>query len=158
MSPATVLSAKIRTGEFDTGGWASWQGGSRMARIYAALVGIVLLLLGLLGLLLGNELLLGVVNIDVLEDLVHLASGALLLYARVQHSAGVTRGIVGAASLVYLLVGLLGFVIPYLFGLLPHGYSIVDNAVHLVLGMLGLLIYANSRLPGPERGAADPRA
>ena len=51
-----------------------------MARIYATLVGIVLLLLGLLGLLLGDELLLGVVNIDVLEDLVHLASGALLLY------------------------------------------------------------------------------
>ena len=129
-----------------------------MARIYATLVGIVLLLLGLLGLLLGDELLLGVVNIDVLEDLVHLASGAQLLYAGVKHSAGVTRSIVGAVSLVYLLVGLLGFAVPYLFGLLPHGYSIVDNAVHLVLGILGLLIYANSRLPGPERGAADPRA
>ena len=129
-----------------------------MARIYATLVGIVLLLLGLLGLVLGDELLLGVVNIGVLEDLAHLASGALLLYAGVQHSAGVTRSIVGAVRLVYFLVGLLGFVVPYLFGLLPHGYSIVDNAVHLVLGIFGLLIYANSRLPGPERGAAELRA
>ena len=52
-----------------------------MARIYATLVGMVLFLLGLVGLLLGDELLLGVVNIDVLEDLVHVASGVLLLYA-----------------------------------------------------------------------------
>lgn len=101
-------------------------------------------------------MLLGVVNVDVLEDLVHVVSGALLLYAGVQQSAGVARSIVGAVSLVYLLVGLLGFVVPYLFRLLPHGYSIVDNAIHLVLGILGLLAYANSRLPEPERGAADP--
>ncbi len=59
---------------------------------------------------------------------------------------------------VYSLVGALDFVIPMLFGLLPHGYSIVDNAIHLVLGVLGLLVYANSRLPAPERGAADPHA
>jgi hypothetical protein len=129
-----------------------------MARTYATLVGIVLLLLGLLGLLLGDELLLGVVNIDVLEDLVHLASGALLLYAGVQRSVGVARGIVLAVSLVYLLVGILGFVVPYLFGLLPHGYSTVDNAIHLILGVLGLLIYGNSRLPEPERRVANPRA
>lgn len=129
-----------------------------MARAYATLVGIVLLLLGLMGLLLGDELLLGLVNIDILEDLVHLASGTLLLYVGVQRNAGVARSIVGAVSLVYLLVGVLGFVVPYLFGLLPHGYSIVDNAIHLVLGVLGLLVYVNSRLPGPERGAADPRA
>jgi hypothetical protein len=126
-------------------------------RIHATLVGIVLLLLSLLGLLLGDELLLGV-NIEVLEDLVHVVSGGLLLYAGVQRGVGVARGIVGAVSLVYLLVGVLGFVVPYLFGLLPHGYSIVDNAIHLVLGVLGLLVYANSRLPGPERGANDPRA
>jgi hypothetical protein len=129
-----------------------------MGRIYATLVGMVLFLLGLVGLLLGDELLLGVVNIDVLEDLVHLASVALLLYAGVQRDVGVARGIIGALSLVYLLIGVLGFVVPYLFRLLPHRYSIVDNAIHLVLGLLGLLVYANSRLPGPERGAADPRA
>lgn len=129
-----------------------------MARTYATLVGIVLLLLGLMGLLLGDELLLGLVNIDVLEDLVHVASGGLLLYAGVQRSPNVARGVVGAVSLVYLLVGVLGFVVPYLFGLLPHGYSIVDNVTHLVLGVIGLLTYTNSRLPGPERGAANPRA
>jgi hypothetical protein len=118
-------------------------------RIHATLVGIVLLLLSLLGLLLGDELLLGV-NVEVLEDLVHVVSGGLLLYAGVQHSASIARGIVGAVSLVYLLVGMLGFVVPYLFGLLPHGYSMVDNVIRLVLGILGLLAYANIRLSEPD--------
>ena len=129
-----------------------------MARVYATIVGTVLFLLGLLGLLLGDESLLGLVNIDSLEDVVHVASGGLLLYAGGQRNAGFTRAAVGLVSLVYLLVGVLGFVVPYLFGLLPHGYSIIDNAIHLILGILGLLVYANSRLPAPERGAADPRA
>lgn len=81
-----------------------------------------------------------------------------MLFAGLQRDAGVARGVVGAVSVVYLLVGVLGFVLPYLFGLLPHGYTLVDNLLHLVLGILGLLVYANSRLPEAERGAADPRA
>ena len=115
-------------------------------------------MLGVAGLLMGDELLLGLVNIDVVEDLVHVVSGGLLLFAGLQRNASVTRGMVGVVSVVYLLVGVLGFVLPYLFGLLPHGYSVVDNLIHLVLGILGLLVYANSRLPEAERSAADPRA
>jgi hypothetical protein len=45
---------------------------------------------------------------------------------------------------------MLGFVVPYLFGLLPHGYSMVDNVIRLVLGILGLLAYANIRLSEPD--------
>ena len=117
-----------------------------MARTYATVLGAVLLLLGL-------------VNVDLLENVIHLASGVLLLYAGTQRNVGVARGVVVlVVSLVYLLVGALGFVVPYLFALLPHGYSLVNNLVHLILGILGLLVYANSRLPEPERGAADPRA
>ena len=129
-----------------------------MARTYATVLGAVLLLLGLVGLLLVDGLLLGLVNVDLLEDVIHLASGALLLYAGTQRNVGLARGVVLAVSLIYLLVGALGFVVPYLFALLPHGYSLVDDLVHLILGILGLLVYANSRLPEPERGAAHPRA
>lgn len=60
--------------------------------------------------------------------------------------------------MVYLLVAVLGFVTPYLFGLLSHGYGVADNLVHAALGILGLLVYANSRLPEAERGAANPRS
>lgn len=128
------------------------------AKTYVGVVGAVLVLLGIGGVLLGDYLLLGMLNIDLLKDLVHIASGALLLFAALQRNGGVLRGIVGAVGVVYLLVGLLGFVVPYLFGLLPSGYTVFDNLVHVVLGILALLAYANSRLPESERGAADPRA
>jgi hypothetical protein len=44
------------------------------ARVFAQIVGVVLLLLGVLGLLLGDQLLLGLVNIDIVEDIIHLLS------------------------------------------------------------------------------------
>ena len=123
------------------------------AKTYAVVLGVVLILLGVAGLLPGDELLLGPVNIDVVEDMVHVVSGGLLLFAGLQRNASVTRGVVGVVSVVYLLVGALGFVLPYLLGLLRHGYSVVDNLIHLSLGILSLLIYANSRLPEAEDGA-----
>jgi hypothetical protein len=46
---------------------------------------------------------------------------------------------------IYLLVGVLGFIIPMLFGLLPHGYSVVDNLIHLTLGVLSLAVAFASR-------------
>ncbi len=112
-----------------------------MARVYAQIVGVVLLLLGVLGLLLGEQALLGIVNIDIVEDIVHLLTGGILAYVGFgQRDEGVARSVVGALGAVYLLVGVLGFIIPMLFGLLPHGYSVVDNLIHLVLGVLSLAV------------------
>ena len=89
-------------------------------RIYAQVVGVVLLLLGVLGLLLGERALLGIVNIDIVEDIVHLITGGILAYVGFgQRDDGVARSVVGALGAVYLLVGVLGFVLPTLFGLLP---------------------------------------
>jgi hypothetical protein len=48
--------------------------------------------------------------------------------------------VVGALGVVYLLVGVLGFVLPTLFGLLRHGYSVADNLIHLALGVLSLVV------------------
>ena len=128
------------------------------AKTYAGAVGAALVLLGIGGLLLGDYLLLGLLNVDLLEDLVHIASGALLLFAASQRSGSLLRGIVGAVGVVYLLVGVLGFVVPYLFGLLPSGYTVFDNLLHVVLGILALLSAGTSRLTESERRAANPRA
>jgi hypothetical protein len=57
-----------------------------------------------------------------------------------QRDEGIARTVIGALGAVYLLVGLLGFVLPNLLGLLPHGYSVVDNLIHLVLGILSLVV------------------
>lgn len=109
-------------------------------RTYAQVVGVVLLLLGVLGLLLGDGLLLGLVNIDIVEDIIHLITGGLFAYVVFgQRDEGVARTVVLVVSVIYALVGLLGFVVPDMLGLLQHGYTVGDNLVHLALGILGLV-------------------
>lgn len=110
-----------------------------MTRPYAKYMGVAIVLIGVLGLLLGEQSLLGLVNIDAGEDLVHLLTGGLMVYVGYAHrDLGVVKGVVGAVGVAYLLVGALGFVAPTLFGLLPHGYSIFDNVLHLALGVIGI--------------------
>jgi hypothetical protein len=38
------------------------------------------------------------------------------------------------------LVGVLGFAAPTMFGLIPHGYTVFDNLLHLLLGGLSLAV------------------
>lgn len=112
-----------------------------MVRVYAQVVGVVLILLGVLGLLLGDRLLLGILNIDVAEDLVHLITGGLLAYVGfAQRDAGVVRSVVGVLGVIYLFVGVIGFVVPTLFGLLPSGYTVIDNLIHLAVGVLSIAV------------------
>ena len=116
-----------------------------IVRRYAQVVGIVLVLLGVVGLLLGERSLLGVLNIDILEDIVHVLTGGLLAYIGfARPDLNLARTLVGALGAVYLLVGVIGFIIPMLFGLLPHGYSVVDNLIHLALGVLSLAVVFGS--------------
>ena len=35
---------------------------------------------------------------------------------------------------------ILGFVVPTVFGLIPDGYTVFDNILHLALGVLGLAV------------------
>ncbi len=71
--------------------------------------------------------LLGLFPINVLHNIVHLAIGAFLLWGATQHDRAVLAArVVGA---VYLLVGLLGFVAPDTFGLMPIGGN--DIWLHL---------------------------
>ena len=110
-----------------------------MARTYAKVVGVVVLLLGIVGLFLSDPLF-DQINVDVVEDIVHLASGALLAYVGYKVlDEGTVRSVVGVVGIVYLLVGIIGFTGDKdLFGLLDHAYTTVDNIVHLALGVLGI--------------------
>ncbi len=48
---------------------------------------------------------------------------------------------VGGLGVVCLLVGVLGFAVPDLFGLLPQEYHpVLDNLIHLSLGVLGVTV------------------
>jgi hypothetical protein len=53
-----------------------------------------------------------------------------------------TLGVLGT---IYLIIGLSSFVAPGLFGFLDHGYSVVDNLIHVSLGIIGLVAYKVSR-------------
>ena len=112
-----------------------------MVKRFAQILGVVLILIGVVGLVLGNRVWLGILNVDIVEDIVHLGTGALLAYVgfgRTELSAA--RSVVLALGVIYLAVGILGFVVPMMFGLIPHGYTIFDNLLHLALGGLSLAV------------------
>jgi hypothetical protein len=111
------------------------------ARYYAQILGVVLLVIGVVGLVVGNEVVLGILNTDILEDIVHLITGGLLAYVgfgRVDQA--LIRTVVGVLGIIYLVVGVLGFVVPMIFGLIPHGYTLFDNLLHLALGIVSIVL------------------
>ena len=108
---------------------------------YAQVIGVVLILVGIVGLVLGNELFLGILNIDIVEDVVHLITGGIYSYVGFGRTDLATaRNVVLALGVIYLLVGILGFLVPMMFGLIPNGYTIFDDLLHLALGIVSLLI------------------
>ncbi len=113
-----------------------------MVRLYAKVVGVSVILIGVVGLLLGDKSLLGVLNIDLAEDGIHLLTGGLLAYAGfAARDLKVVRAIVGGIGVAYLVVGVVAFVKPMFFGLIPSGYEVVlDNLIHLTLGVLGIFV------------------
>ena len=111
------------------------------ARIYAQIIGVVLLLVGLVGLVLGDQVWLGILNVDIFEDVVHLITGGLLAYVGFGSvGQALTRTVVGVLGVIYLVVGVLGFVVPMIFGLIPHGYTVFDNLLHLALGVVSIAL------------------
>jgi len=120
------------------------------ARLYAKVVGVTIVLIGVGGVLLGEKSLFGVLNIDIAEDAIHLITGGLMAAVGFRGSDRAVRSVVGGLGVVYLLVGVLGFVVPDLFGLLPHEYkTVLDNLIHLSLGVLGITVgfFVGSRRP-----------
>ena len=115
------------------------KGAHMYARTYAKVIGVVVLLVGVVGLIMGDpeDGLLGF-NVDVTEDIVHLATGGLLAYAGFSGTDDQVRSIVTIIGVVYLLVGILGFFLADLFGLLPNELAVQDNILHLVLGVIAL--------------------
>jgi hypothetical protein len=107
-------------------------------RFLTKLVGIILILTGVVGLALGDQLLFGLLNIDLVEDIIHLLTGALLTYAAFRSPESQLRMIVGVLGVLSLGAGILGFINPTLFGLVPSTYTIADNLLHLTLGVLGI--------------------
>ncbi|MDQ3123892.1 MAG: hypothetical protein M3Q14_04380 [bacterium] len=118
-----------------------------IAKKYAQILGVTLLSIAALGFVLGEEPLLGLLNIDIQEDLIHLFSGGLMALVGFKKSEKVASTFVGLLGAVYLFVGIAGVISPGLLGFLHHDYSLLDNLIHLSLGAAGLVVYliSNSR-------------
>jgi hypothetical protein len=112
-----------------------------LTRIVVLVFGVVYLLVGVIGFL-GEPLVtdashanmesatgdvLGIFPINAIHNVVHLLIGAVLLWGATEHDRAVmaARGV----AIVYALVGLLGFVAPDTFGLMPIGGP--DIILHL---------------------------
>ena len=112
-----------------------------MVKRLAQILGVALILVGVVGLVLGDRVWLGILNIDIVEDIVHLVTGGLLAYVGFGRTElSTARSVVLALGVIYLAVGILGFVVPTMFGLIPDGYTVFDNLLHLALGVLGLAV------------------
>lgn len=123
-----------------------------MVREYGKVVGVTVVVIGILGLLLGERSLFGALNIDVAEDLIHLATGGLLAYVGFsKRNSEAARSVVGGIGIVYLLVGAISFAEPNPLGLFPSEYSVLDNAIHLTLGVLAIAV----AWVFPPRGKAE---
>ena len=112
-----------------------------MVRTYAQYMGLAIFGIGVVGLLAGEQPLLQLVNIDAVEDLVHLLTGGAMAYVGyASRDVELVNRVVGGVGVAYLVVGLLGFITPTLFLLLPHGYSLFDNLLHLAIGGIGIYL------------------
>lgn len=106
-----------------------------LARTVAAVFGAVYLLVGILGFVLvsgGEGDLLGLFPVNALHNIVHVLLGAILLYGSMSFAAAVqtTRGV----GIVLLILGILGFIAPDGFGLVPLGGN--DIWLHLATGAI----------------------
>ena len=101
------------------------------ARTVAVVFGAIYLLIGIVGFVLDNPLF-GFFEVNWLHNIVHILVGASLLYGSMSYATAIqaTRG-VGA---VLVILGVLGFIAPDGFGLVPLGGN--DIWLHLATGAI----------------------
>lgn len=104
-----------------------------MAKVFAQVVGIVLLLIGIIGLFTGT--LLGA-RTTVVHNLIHLVSGAIGAYTGFTGSG--YRSFAQIFGIVYTLVAVIGFAAPGTLGSLGVPVNTLYNLVHLIIGVWGI--------------------
>ncbi len=110
----------------------------KMINRYAQIVGVGLLLLG-------GACMLGIGTTNPAVDLDHLFVGGILAYAGFgDRDEQFARTMVGGLGMVYLLLGMLTFVVPALFGVFPDTQNgiILNHLVHLVVGVSNIAAVA----------------
>jgi len=114
-----------------------------MAKTICKLLGVVFLLAGLIGFV--NHDLLGF-HLTMAHNLVHIVSGILALYFGFAGSLSGARGFALAFGAVYLLLGVVGFIMgdaanDRMLTLIPNQlmFGTRDHALHILLGIIFLI-------------------
>ena len=113
-----------------------------MAKTCGMLFGIVFLAVGILGFVPAvtkDEMLLGIFHVNLVHNVVHLASGAIFLFASMA-GAGAASLWFKIFGLIYAVVAVLGFMNPNgpLLGMISNNPA--DTWLHVVLAAAMLLI------------------
>lgn len=132
---------------------------STPARLYAGLIGAVLLVAGIIGFFYSSsfgspgerEAVLGILDVNGWHNLVHLASGVLGLLAYASGPAA-SRTYALVFGAVYIVVAIWGFIVGdngEILSIIPVNTE--DNILHVILGVLGIGAYAASDPEAQER-------
>jgi hypothetical protein len=117
------------------------------AQLFALVFGVVYALVGLLGFV--NDPTLGIFEVNALHNVVHIAVGAVWIFASNNAATAKTVNLVIGA--VYLVLAFLGFVAgDFMEDLLDIGsedQALADNLLHLATGILG--VYFGTAGAGP---------
>ena len=139
------MTAGSRAARADAPGTTSRTSERTPAQWYTLIFGATLLLVGLVGFAadagfdVGSDIdgdkLLGIFEVSGIHNLVHIASGALLLAASPKRASA--RLVALAFGVVYLLVAIVGFIQgDNVIGLIPVNSA--DNFLHVAISVLGI--------------------
>lgn len=106
------------------------------AKSYVKWGGIILLVLGIVGLFAPGNRVAGL-NSDMLEDWIHIVVGALFVYGGLRGTSAQAASWSKLFGVIFLIIGVVGFLSPRVYGLFPSGLGATDNVVHLLYGVLG---------------------
>ena len=132
-----------------------------MLRTVARVLGIVVALLAIAGFFVEGELLVGLMNVDITLDVLRVIIAAALLYVGFgRASAGAVRATIIVVGALYVVMGLVAFADPTLFGLLPTGLSgfdiglrdgsaIVASRLNTNASTVATAMYRSSRITCP---------
>ena len=107
--------------------------GKTPTQMFALVFGVIYLLIGLLGFI--NKPILGIFEVNVLHNIVHLLIGGALVAGSSRHDTAKTVSL--AVGVAYLLVAVLGFVATdFLDDLIKINQA--DNFLHLISGAVAV--------------------
>jgi hypothetical protein len=107
-----------------------------MQKTLAQIFGILVAGLAVLGFFVEDGHLFGLMNANIMLDILRVGLAAALLYVGFgKASAENIRNVLGLTSALYLGMAVLGLINSELWGLLPSGLTGFDIAFHLVAGL-----------------------